>query len=79
MPYAFTEWEQEPEAQASSGHSAIPPRKFSGVGVLDPPVPPKKPVGPIPRVPASMLLRIVAGFVLLAMVSSILTLLFLHR
>jgi hypothetical protein len=79
MPYEFTEWEREPEAQASSGRSAIPPRKFSGVGVLDAPVPPKKPVGPIPGVPASMLLRIVAGFVLLAMVSSILTLLFVHR
>jgi hypothetical protein len=79
MPYESTEWEQEPEAQASSAHSAIPPRKFSGVGVLDPPVPPKKPVGPIPRIPASLLLRIVAGLVLLAVVSSILGLLFLHR
>jgi len=79
MPHEFTEWEQAPEAQASSGRSAIPPRKFSGVGVLDPPVPPKKPVGPISGVPASMLLRIVAGFVLLAVFSSILALLLLHR
>ena len=78
MPYDFTEWVQELEAQASSGHSAIPPRKFSGVGVLDPAVPPKKPVGPIPGIPASLLLRIVAGLVLLAVVCSILGLLFLH-
>lgn len=79
MLYVFTEWEEEPEAQASSGHSTIPPRKFSGVGVLDPPVPPKKPLGPIPGIPPSLLLRIVAGLVLLAVVSSILGLLFLHR
>lgn len=79
MPHEFTEWEQEPEAQASSGRSAIPPRKVSGVGVLDTPVPPKKPVGPIPGVPASMLLRIIAGVALLVAVSSILALLFLHR
>jgi len=79
MPHEFTEWEQAPEAQASSGRGAIPPRKFSGVEVLDAPVPPKKPVGPIPGVPASMLLRIVAGLVLLVVFSSILALLLLHR
>lgn len=79
MPYEFTEWEQEAEAQASSGRSAIPPLKVSGVGVLDAPVPPKKPIGPIPGVPASTLLRIIAGVALLLAVSSILALLFLHR
>jgi hypothetical protein len=76
MPYKFTEWEQVPEAQPSSGHSTIPPWKFTGVGVLDPPGPPKKPVGPIPGIPPALLLRILAGLILLAAVSAIVVALF---
>ena len=75
MPYEFTEWEQEPEAQASSGRTGGPPRKSTGIGVLDPPVPPKKPLGPIPGIPASLLLRIVAG---IAVVGALALLLFRH-
>jgi len=43
MPYEFTECEQEPEAQPSSGRTGGPQRKSAGIGALDPPVPPKKP------------------------------------
>ena len=79
MPYEFTESERELEAQPSSGRSGIPPRKFTGAGVLDPPVPPKRPIGPIPRIPASLLLRILAGVVLGAIVISIALLSLAHR
>jgi hypothetical protein len=60
MAYEFSEWEQEPEPQQSSGHSVIPPRTITGVGVLDPSVPPKK--------PPSVLLRILAALVLVGVV-----------
>lgn len=76
MPYEFTEWEHVPEPQPSSGRSAIPPRKFIGVGVLDPAGPPKRPVGPIPGIPAGLLLRMLAGLVLLGVVSAIVITLF---
>jgi hypothetical protein len=78
MPYELTEWEQEPEAQASCGRTGGPPRKSTGIGVLDPPVPPKKPLGPIPRIPASLLLRILAGMLLVAVVGALALLLFQH-
>jgi len=78
MAYTFAEWEEEPEAQASPGRTGGPPRKSTGIGVLDPPVPPKKPRGPIPGIPASLLLRIVAGM-LLAAVFGALTLLFFRH
>jgi len=78
MAYTFTEWEEEPEAQASSGRTGGPPRKSTGIGVLDPPVRPKKPLGPIPGIPASLLLRIVAGMLLVAVVGAVALLLFRH-
>ena len=76
MAYTFTEWEQEPEPQASSGRIGGPPRKSTGIGVLDPPVPPKKPLGPIPGIPASLLLRILAGMLLVAVVGALALLFF---
>jgi hypothetical protein len=78
MPYEFTECEQEPEAQPSSGRTGGPPRRSTGIGVLDPPVPPKKPVGPIPAIPASLLLRFVAGTLLLAMITALVLMFFRH-
>jgi hypothetical protein len=78
MAYTFTPWEQEPEAQASSGRTGGPPHKSTGIGVLDSPVPPKKPLGPIPGIPASLLLRIVAGMLLVAVVAALALLLFRH-
>ena len=61
MPYDFAENEFELEAETSSARGGGPPRKLTGVGVLDPPFPPKRPFGPIPAVPSSLLFRIVAA------------------
>jgi len=77
VAYEFTEWQREPEPQTASGRSGGPPRKSTAIGVLDPPVPPKKPVGPIPGIPTSLLVRIFAGIVLVALV--VITLLMLFR
>ncbi len=65
MPYEFTEWEEEPEPQTSSARSGSPPRKHIGIGILDPPGPPKRPPGAIPAIPWSSVLR---GFALLILV-----------
>ncbi|MGA7855279.1 MAG: hypothetical protein WCA15_18305 [Candidatus Acidiferrales bacterium] len=66
MPYEFTDRDYEPEPQASSSRGGIPPQKIAGVGLLDPPVPPKKQPVPLPHVPASPLQRILAAIVLAA-------------
>lgn len=79
MPYEFAENEFELEPEASSARSGGPPRKLTGVGVLDPPFPPKRPPGPIPTVPSSLLFRIVAGFVLAGLAAALLLLLFALR
>ena len=63
MAHEFLEHEPEPEPQAS-GRFGGPPRKFAGIGVLDPPVPPKRPPGPIPDAPASLVWRIAAALLL---------------
>lgn len=76
MPYEFNRDEPELEPQASGGRAGIPPRKFTGIGVLDPPVPPKRPPGPIPVIPASLALRILGGLLLVGVVAGILFLLF---
>jgi hypothetical protein len=75
MPHEFTDWEQEPEAQAGSSRRGGPPRKFTGVGVLDPPVPPKRQRGPLPPIPASWLIRILAAIILIGIVVGALLLL----
>jgi hypothetical protein len=64
MPYEFTDREYEPEPQASSSRGGVPPRKITGVGVLDPPVPPKRQPGPLTPIPASLLKRIFAVIIL---------------
>ena len=64
MSYDFSENEFELEPQASSALGGGPPRKLSGIGVLDLPFPPKRPLGPIPSVPSSLLVRILAGLLL---------------
>ena len=61
MPYEFTDRDYEPKALASSSRGGIPPRKIAGVGLLDPPVNPKRQPGPLPHVPASLLARIFRG------------------
>ena len=76
MPYDFAENEFELDPQASSACGGGPPRKRTGIGVLDPPVPPKRPPGPIPTVPSSLLIRIFAGLLLAGLAATILFLLF---
>jgi hypothetical protein len=63
MPYEFTEYEHEPEPQASSGRAGSPPRRLTAAGVLDPPVPPKRSPGPLVSIPAKWWLRSFAGIV----------------
>jgi len=64
VPYDFAENEYELEPQASSAYGGGPPRKRAGIGVLDPPFPPKKPPGPIPTLTSSLLFRVLAGLLL---------------
>jgi hypothetical protein len=82
VPYEFTENEHEFEPQAASARGGGPPRKLTGVGVLDPPFPPKRPpgpIGPIRWTPASLLYRILAGLLLAALAAATLFLLFAKR
>jgi hypothetical protein len=79
MPYEFAENEFELEPASSFARSGGPPRKNTGIGVVDPPVPPKRPPGPIPAMPSSLLFRILGGLILAALVAGILFLLFAPR
>ena len=72
MPYEFAENELELEPASSSSRSGGPPRKFTGIGILDPPVPPKRPPGPIPAVPPALFLRVLGAVLLLALAAGIL-------
>lgn len=76
MAYAFAENEHELEPLASSARGGGGPPKFTATAVLDPPVPPKRPPGPIPLTPASMIFRIFAGLILAALAAATLFLLF---
>jgi len=64
MPYDFQEWEEGLEPQPSSARIGGPPRKLTGIGVQDPPGPPKRPPGPLAALPASFLKRLLAGIIL---------------
>jgi hypothetical protein len=64
MPYEFRQWEEELEPQSASAQLGGPPRKSTGIGVLDPPGPPKRPPGPLAALPASFLTRLLAGLIL---------------
>ncbi len=76
MPYEFNEWEHEPETQTSSSRGGGPPRKMTGVGPLDPTVPPKR-QGPLLPISATMFMRIFAVIILVGMLVGMF-LLFLH-
>ena len=76
MPYDFAEDEFQLDPQTSSARGGGPPRKRAGIGVLDPPIPPKRPPGPIPTVPSSLLFRVFAGLPLAGLAAAILFLLF---
>jgi hypothetical protein len=79
VEYEFAENEHEFEPQASSARGGGPPRKRTGVDILDPPFPPKRPPGPIPATPSSLLFRIVAGLLLFGLAAITLFLLFAKR
>ena len=79
VPYDFVENEYELDPHASSARGGGPARKLTGIGVLDPPFPPKRPPGPIPTVPSSLLFRIVAGLVLAGLATALFFLLFAIR
>jgi len=76
VPYEFAENGDELEPQASSARGGGPPRKLTGTGVLDPPFPPKRPPGPIPAAPTSLLFRILAALLLVVLGAGTLFLLF---
>jgi len=76
VPYDFVENEYGLDPHASSARGGGPPRKLTGIGVLDPPFPPKRPPGPIPTVPSSLLFRVFAGLLLAGLAAAILFLLF---
>jgi len=74
MAYEFTQYEQEPEAQAAGARYGGPPRKHTGIGLLDPPVPPKKPPSPTPAIPRTVI-RMLAALILLGLVAATLVML----
>lgn len=76
MPYEFQEREEEPEALASSARIGGPPSKSAGIGVLDPPGPPRRSSGPLAALPASFLTRLFVGLLLAGLGLFILFLLF---
>ena len=69
MPHDFAEYEPDLEPKASSARGGGPPRKFTGLGVLDPPRPPKRPFGPIPSATEGILCRIAAALLLAVVVA----------
>jgi hypothetical protein len=79
MPHDFAEYEPELEPQGSSARGGGPPRKFAGIGVLDPPSPPKRPLGPIPSSPTGLLWRIAAAVLLAVIAAMMFFLLFAGR
>lgn len=79
MPYEFAENEFELEPAASSSREGGPPRKFTDVDVLDSPVPPRRPPGPIPAAPSSLFFRVVGGLLLVGLSVGILLLFFARR
>jgi hypothetical protein len=79
VPYDFAENEDELDPLASAARGGGPPRKLAGIGVVDPPVPPKRPPGPIPATPSSPFMRILAGLILAAIAVTLFFLLFAKR
>jgi hypothetical protein len=71
MPYEFTEFDYEPETQASSAHGGKPPSKLTATGVLDPPAP-LLPTARVPRLLAAFLLGGIGAFVIFELCSLLL-------
>ena len=66
MVYEFTPDEREPEVQPAGSRYGGPPRKYTAAGVLDPPVPPKKPIPPTPALPRPVI-KVLAAVILLGL------------
>jgi hypothetical protein len=45
VPHSFTDYDPEPEPQSSGRFGGGPPKR-TGIGVLDPPTPPRNPANP---------------------------------
>ncbi len=73
VPYEFAENEFELDPLASSARGGEPPRKLTGIGVLDPPVSPKRPPGPIS---SSLFFRVLSGVLLIGIAATLFLLLF---
>ncbi len=73
VPYEFAENEFELDPLASSARGGEPPRKLTGIGVLDPPVSPKRPPGPIP---SSLFFPVLSGALLIGIAATLILLLF---
>jgi hypothetical protein len=67
MPHEFTRREEELEPQAGGSRSGRPPSKHTAAGVLDPPVPPRKPLSPIPDIHRSKLFRVLVALILIGL------------
>jgi hypothetical protein len=67
MPHEFIRREEELEPQAAGSRFGGPPRKHTATGVLDPPFPPKKPLGPIPAIPRPLFIRFFAILILVGL------------
>ncbi|HKW57555.1 MAG TPA: hypothetical protein VJN42_09380 [Candidatus Acidoferrum sp.] len=76
MPYDFEPWEDDLQPHPAGSRGAVPPRKFVGIGVLDPPAPPKRTPQPLA---APLLVRVLAGLLLAALALATLFLLFRPR
>jgi hypothetical protein len=69
MPYEFRPWDEELEPQPSSAHLGLPPRKPTGIDVVDPP-------GPLAGLPAPFLMRLLGVLILAGLGLLIFALLF---
>jgi hypothetical protein len=76
VPYDFAENEYELDPQASPARGGGPPRKFAGIGVVDPPFPPKRPNGFVPAGPTSLFIRVFSGLILTGIAVTLFFLLF---
>jgi len=73
MPHAFTPREEEPQPETGGSRLGGPPHKSTAAGILDPPVPPRRPVkglGPIPSLPRPVI-RVLAILILLGFAAGV--------
>ena len=76
MPHEFTEHEHELETQVSSSRGGHPPRKITGVGILDPSMPSRR-QNPLLPMSAPVFVRILAAIILVTIVVGIVAVAFL--